>query len=187
MVLIGIVGIKRSGKDTMADYIINNTDKQFIKYSFADPIKELCRMLFGFNQEQLYGDQKEEVDENWGVTPRKVFQVIGTDLFRDTLPEKCKELSYLKNTFWIKQFEIWYEKNREKNIIISDIRFQNELDVIKKMGGIIIYVIKKSSVTDSHISEQMKVNTDDCDIVIGNDGTLEEYYKKIDNLITKID
>jgi len=58
--IIGFAGKKRSGKDTIANYLVNKYN--FRRYAFGGPVKEVCRILFGFDDEQLYGDRKEELD-----------------------------------------------------------------------------------------------------------------------------
>ena len=58
--IIGLSGKKRVGKDTVADYLVSKYG--FIKYSFADPIKAVAKILFGFSENQLYGNNKEEID-----------------------------------------------------------------------------------------------------------------------------
>ena len=63
--IIGLCGKKRVGKDTFADYLVDNYN--FDKYAFANPLKEACRIMFCFNDEQLYGDQKEDFDSNWNT------------------------------------------------------------------------------------------------------------------------
>ena len=55
--LIGLLGKKRVGKDTVAEYLIEKYN--FIRYAFADPIKEIAGIMFNFSYEQLYGNQKE--------------------------------------------------------------------------------------------------------------------------------
>lgn len=180
--LVGIVGKKRSGKDTFADYVITTSEKTYIKYSFADPLKEICKILFLFNDEQLYGNDKEVIDSRWGVSPRKVLQIVGTDLFRNTLPTTCEDLSYIKDNFWIKQFNNWYESNKHKNIIIPDIRFQNEIDIIKENNGIIIHIINDNvNMNDTHSSETNELSG--FDIEVSNNETLNDYYHKINNII----
>ena len=88
--LIAILGKKHSGKDTIANFLIEKYG--FTKYSFADPLKKGIQAFFNLTDQQL-NDQKlkEEIDPRWGVSPRKLFQVIGTDFFqnsiRDFLPE----------------------------------------------------------------------------------------------------
>ena len=56
MECIGLLGQKGSGKDTLADYLVNN--KGFVKYSFATPVKNISKILFNLSYEQLYGNLK---------------------------------------------------------------------------------------------------------------------------------
>ena len=66
--IIGLGFKARSGKDTVADYLIENYG--FKRLAFADALKEGCRHIFELNDEQLYGELKEVEDDYWGVTPR---------------------------------------------------------------------------------------------------------------------
>ena len=87
--IIGISGKKRSGKDTVADFLIQ--EYGFIKYGFADPIKQIAKIIFGFNEEQLYGDKKEEIDKIWKIKPRifsKNSELIMDSLFFQNIFQK---------------------------------------------------------------------------------------------------
>ena len=79
-ILIGLVAPKRSGKDTAANYLCSAYG--FKKYNFADPLKKGVSEIFGLTYDQLNGDDKEKIDPFWGVTPRELFQKIGTELFQ---------------------------------------------------------------------------------------------------------
>ena len=61
IVVVGIGSKKQVGKSTIADYLYNYHD--FAIVSFADPLKEACAAIFGFSEEQLYGEEKEIEDE----------------------------------------------------------------------------------------------------------------------------
>jgi hypothetical protein len=61
--VVGITGFKRHGKDTTGDYLCEKYG--FTKLAFADPLKEICKILFSFNEDQLYGGSKEVVDSFW--------------------------------------------------------------------------------------------------------------------------
>ena len=65
--IIGFLGKKRCGKDTSGDYLIEKYG--FVKYAFADPVKQICKILFDFSEDQLYGNKKEGVDFRWYLTP----------------------------------------------------------------------------------------------------------------------
>src|SRR3972149_7334744 len=183
--IIGITGCKFNGKDTMADYIVKKYGYE--KMSVADPLKNICKILFGFNDEQLYGSKKEVVDDRWGVTPRDMLQYIGTDMFRKMMGKKIPELN--KNDeggFWVKclteQIKIKLKTNPSCKIIIPDIRFQNELDAIKKLNNNLIIRIKRPSIINKDFHESEKnIDTFKVDCEILNDTTLDELYTKINN------
>jgi len=105
-ILIGLVAPKRSGKDTAANYLCSSYG--FKKYNFADPLKNGIREIFGFTYEQLEGDDKEKIDSFWGVSPRELFQKIGTELFQYELPKIVHQFKDYDRTFWVKCFERWY-------------------------------------------------------------------------------
>lgn len=195
--LIGFMGIKGSGKDTCADYLVENycsvelnpTSNDLLKKkSFADPLKKACRELFLFTNDQLYGTQtmKETPDPRWfGCTPRLALQYVGTDLLRDQLDKIMPELG--KDIF-THHFRIWYEEEKKKNpntcVLISDVRFQNEIDLIHSLGGIVIK-LERPEVTsnDLHPSEIELQQITTHDYVIHNTGTKDQLYKELDNCL----
>lgn len=182
MVLIGLLGKKRSGKDTSADHLVKNHG--FIKMSFADPLKEAVGILFGFSDEQLYGNSKEEIDPTWGITPRLVFQWFGTEIFRT---EISAILPNIKNNFWVEAFKVRYlnliKNNPNMKIVVADVRFQNEIDIIHKLGGTIIKIDRVSVKSDdNHASENID-SLNEYNTLIENNGTIEELYKKLDEFI----
>lgn len=179
--LIGIIGKKRVGKDTMADFIIK--EYNYVKYSFANPLKEACRYIFQFNDEQLYGNLKETPDARWNnITPRVILQTVGTQLFREDLNIHLPELGNMEDTIWIHNFNLWYGNNKDKKVVIPDVRFLDEAKAIKNNGGILIKIERDNlNNTDLHKSEQ---ELDDIipDIIIKNDKDISNYLCKINNL-----
>lgn len=158
MVLIGLVGSKGSGKDVFANFLVNNYG--FIKYSFAEKLKNVCKELFNFTNEQLYGNKKEEIDKKWGYSPRTIFQKLGDDFIKKQL--KLQNL-------WIYHFQKWYSENNfteNDNIVIADVRFLDESFVIKEKKGFLIRVNRINHiVNDNHISENENKMID-CDFEI---------------------
>lgn len=167
--LIGVIGNKRVGKTTFADYIVEKYG--FITFAFADPIKEGAKIMFDLSEEQVNGNLKEVLDKRWGFTPRQFLQILGTDCCREKFGKDV----------WIKRMKFWYEKNKTKNVVISDIRFPNEAEAVKEMGGILIKITNSNIIPkkDLHISEQLidKINYD---VLIENNGTITEYFGKIE-------
>lgn len=183
MVLIGILGNKGNGKDTIADYIVHKYN--FEKYAIAKPLKDICKILFNFSNEQLYGDLKEEKDSYWKITPRHAMEFIGTDLIRHQFDQLIPNL---KNSFWLQHFKLVYDNSlKNKNIVISDIRFQNEVDMIHQLNGIIIKVIRPSVKQEfTHIAEEgiKKIHT--YDYFIENSSTIPKLHINIDYVINNI-
>jgi len=177
MVLIGICGQKGVGKDTLADYVIENY--KFTQYAFAYPLKKLIKELFDLSDEQLYGSLKETIDIRWNTTPRKLMQYIGTELFRNQLKNLIPELNF--DNLWIRKFDDWYSK-QTGNIVVADVRFTDEMDVIKKNGGIIIKIDRSLNYTDDHSSEQF-FQTVCPDYILNNNTSKEDLYSQIDDIL----
>lgn len=175
--IIGILGEKYSGKDTMADYIVMKYN--YKKIIIAEPLKEICRILFNFTDEQLYGNLKEEVDENWNVSPRKIYQYLGTDVFRNNINNIIPNIN---QNFWIKLVTMKHSINT--NTVISDVRFQNEIDYIHSLGGIVVKLIRNNNDEEVHESEAYIKNLKG-DYEINNNGTLNDLWKEIDIFFLK--
>lgn len=78
----------RVGKDEVARILRENN--KFRSYSFALPLKQSAQILFGLSDDQIWNDKlKEQTIPEWGLTPRKIFQLLGTEggrlVFREDL------------------------------------------------------------------------------------------------------
>jgi len=169
--LIGIAGPARAGKDTAADRIIEQ--REFVKTSFADPIKEMLMIGLGLTAEQLYGKEKEIIDKRYNKTPRYMMQTLGTEWGRDLI----------NKDIWINCTDTIL-KNSNKNVIIPDVRFESEAEYIRK-NGILIHVKRKLISQQSHKSES-GVYIDTEDYIFENNSTLSTYYGIIDRFITNV-
>lgn len=85
--IIALSGKAGAGKDTVAQIISDNI---ICKHhytcaclQFADPLKKTCRELFSLSSEQLYGGDKEVVDTRWGLSPRQLFQKLGSSIKKE--------------------------------------------------------------------------------------------------------
>ena len=180
---IGLVGTKGSGKDTLADYLVLN--KQFIKYSFANPVKDISKILFDLDESQLNGINKEIIDKRWGISPRVIFQRLGTEFGQYKIYELFPELkSKIKSRqLWIRLFEIFLEKHSDKNIVIADVRFKHEVDFLKKLNFNLIKINRDKLNIDSHISEIELNSITNIDYTINNNGTKEKLYYNFEKFI----
>ena len=145
MVLLSVCGFQGVGKDTFANYLVENYG--FVKFSFASATKDILATIFGWERNMLEGDTvksrkfRETIDIWWseklsipGLTPRKVLQIIGTDLFRNQF----------NNNIWVACIEKKILSHLESfpscNIIISDCRFPNEITMLKNLGFRLIHI-----------------------------------------------
>ena len=183
--LIGLCAKKRSGKDVMADYLIENYG--FNKYSLAAPLKKAVCIIFNWDYDTVEkNENKEKIDPLYGISYRQACQSIGTNWGQLSLCENYplfKEITGRK--LWVKNFIQYYINNKDKNIVIADVRFPHEADAIKALGGKIIK-IQRSSLenNDTHESEQY-IDTIKGDI-IENNSTLDDFYKTIDNYMKEL-
>ena len=171
--IIGLTGKKFCGKDTVANYFVDNYG--YTKIAFADILKDVCKIIFGLTDKQLNTDEKEIIDEIWKVSPRQIMQFVGTDLFRNQLQLL---IPFVKEDIWIlcvkhKILDV------TKKFIISDVRFENELAMIKELDGKIININRTTVFDDKHISETLNLYYD---YKIDNNSTIDELYVKCNNL-----
>lgn len=136
--IIGLVGFIGSGKGTVADILVN--DYGFKKESFATPLKDAVSAIFGWERALLEGDTeesrrfREKVDEFWSsrlgktVTPRWALQQMGTEAGRNVFGEAV----------WVSALERRIQS--VENVVVADVRFPNEIEAIKSLGGHIIRV-----------------------------------------------
>lgn len=183
MLIIGFAGKKFSGKDTCASICSNYlTSLSFscVSFSFAYPLKEACKILFNFTDSQL-ADNKEFNDDYWNITPRKILQYVGTDLFRNQL---SNIIPNIKDNFWIYNMDLRIKNCNSDYVIITDVRFKNELEFIKNNNGMVIFIERNISNNDNHVSEN-SIKKSDCDYVVSNNTNIDELKKNISNFIDK--
>lgn len=175
--LIGITGRKFNGKDTLGNYYVEQHG--YIRLAFADALKNVCANIFNFSEEQLYGNKKEEIDEFWNVSPRTIFQYVGTELLRDQLD---KVIPNVGKDIWIKVIEKKIfdilKINPNVKFVITDVRFSNECNFIKTMGGVMIRVtrdcVNKLNNLNNYHSSEMEIDNLIVDIDLKNDGSIED-------------
>ena len=169
--IIGVAGYKGAGKDTIANVL--QTSFGFEKMSFAQPIKDIVHDTFGIDKAILSGDDGERefretsIPEWFYLSPRDMMQKIGM-AFRDNL----------NKDIWIKVLENKI-KNTKKNIVIPDVRFENEVDMINNYG-FCVGVKRPGYNGDAHRSEHGLDNVE-LPMVFNNDKSQEMLYAKAFN------
>jgi len=133
--IIGICGLIGSGKDTVAQYLIDNHN--FQKISFADKLKDSVAVMFDWDRELLDGKTdesrqwRETQDDYWTketgrtITPRKVLQEFGTECMRNGFYDGI----------WVSLTKKILIDNKNTNFVIPDVRFPNEALMLTKMGS----------------------------------------------------
>jgi len=174
--LIAICGYKRSGKDEIANYISSRYGYKHIK--IADKLKKIVQILFDF--EDVETSTKEETDKGWGVSPRQAMQFIGTDVMQYKIQELMPDIG---RTFWISDLIKRGIINKTDKIVISDLRFLHEYQILKDYDPLIIRIVRPEIIqTDSHQSECEYMNIP-CNVEITNDEGIEDLHEKINRIL----
>jgi hypothetical protein len=139
--IVGVCGLIGAGKDTVADYLVNI--HQFRRESFANTLKDAVSSVFGWDREMLEGrtrqsrEWREQPDDWWSqrlgmpITPRWVLQYWGTEVVRKSFHDDT----------WIASLENKLRKSQD-HVVISDCRFPNEIESIRRSNGIVIRVVR---------------------------------------------
>lgn len=149
--IIAICGLKRSGKDTIADTLCQHYGYEKVK--IATPLKDALKALFQLTDAQVEGDAKDAVDPRWGVEPRRLMQFIGTEVMQFHLQEI---LPTVGRKFWIQRLVEEHISSSNKMIVISDLRFKHEYDLLSQHDAVFWRVerFEKETHGDVHSSER---------------------------------
>lgn len=172
--LIGITGRARSGKDTVANFIVAAVGGY--RYSFADPIRAMLIPLGVDMSDPYWQARKEEPIPALGVSPRRMMQTLGTEWGRQLINP-----------------DLWLIMAHQRllqsgpGMVIPDVRFDNEVAWIRKHGGRIIHVIRPDAkAVEAHASED-GIEMQDTDARLFNSGTLEELQLSVRELLRVYD
>lgn len=200
--IISVSGFINSGKDSVAKYLVEQHG--FVRESWAGSVKDSLAVIFGWNREWLEGHTKEsrewrESEDVWWserlkrkITPRWAMQHYATEIMRDTFHDEIWTASLERKLL-----------NTDSDVVISDTRFLNELNVVKRIGGITIRVIRGeqpswiptylehvannsvdefAKIYNIHSSEYSSVGLN-YDYVLNNNGSLSDLYESVKNLL----
>ncbi len=192
MRIIAIQGFIGSGKDTLANILLEKYENS-VKLSFASTLKDIISIVFGWNRELLEGETqesrhwREEIDEWWSqklniphLTPRWILQNWGTDVLR----------GHFHPDIWLASLENKIRFMNKDVIIITDCRFENEINCLRKLGAKFIrikrgpepdwlnYYLHYNIIPKVHISEYSWIKNN-FDYIIENNSDLEGLKNKI--------
>ena len=135
--LIGLCGYIGSGKNAVAEMLVKNHGYE--QDSFAKSLKDAVSAVFGWPRELLEGNpphsrEWREAPDTWWteqlempVSPRLALQVIGTEVFRGKY----------HNNIWVASL---LRRVGDRKVVVSDVRFPNEIKLIQEYGGKVIWV-----------------------------------------------
>lgn len=166
MKTIGLHGLPSSGKDSVGDILCRRHG--FARLAFAGPLKDMLIAGLGLRREEIDVPDKEQVIERFGVSPRYLLQTLGTEWGRNTV----------RPDLWIAVAEQRMKHYRaiSTNVVITDVRFENEADYIRRQGGEIWHVKRARSgvVVNLHESNLRLQIVPDVDSFLDNSAGLEQ-------------
>lgn len=173
--IVGVVGFIGSGKNTVGEMLVN--EYGFTTRSFAAALKDAVASIFCWPRYLLEGDTEESrvfretIDPWWAeklgvptLTPRYVLQYIGTDVFRTHFHHDIWVFSLLR------KIEI---ESGGKNVIITDVRFMNEINMVRREEGRIIRVKRGDEPEWFEIAKKANAGDTECRLI------MEEKYSNI--------
>ena len=162
--IIGLTGYAQSGKDTVAKILVERYG--FTRIAFADKIKEVLLELDPI----MYSGGRLSVivkDFGWEVAKtkpevRRLLQTLGVSL-----------RNHIDESVWINATFRPYDFTK-KNVVVSDVRFENEARMVKTMGGQ-LWRIKRLGIdaVNAHVSET-QMDGYNVDQIFVNNGTIED-------------
>lgn len=166
--IIGLLGRARSGKDTVANCIGQYYYPSYEMCRIAQPIKDSLRALYGWSDKHIEGFLKEVTDPVINKSPRDAMIELG---------ERVKSES--GQDFFINMLL----RKHKGDIIIPDVRFQNEVDRIREAGGIIIKIERPGC---SILPNENGIDQIKSDYSIWNSNTLESLHDQVHRIVIQL-
>lgn len=174
--IVGFTGRKRHGKDTAAAALVVNGHTRL---SFAAPMKLMIRELLRYQgvdeetiERMLEGDLKEAPTKYLGGrSPRYALQTLGTEWGRDLMA----------TDFWADI--LLNTSDMFEEVVVSDVRFPNEVAKLKEAGGKVIRVIRPGVANNDNHPSETQIDTLPVDHEITNDGTVVDLHKRVREIL----
>lgn len=170
--IIGLIGKKGSGKTTASKRFVDHYDFKLVpfkdqlikemKKNFPDTIRELTR-VYNLSVDELF-TQKPPI-------MRALLQNYGTEVRRGDSTD-----------YWISKWEETVRTYHEfEDVVVDDVRFINEAETIKSLGGVLVYIaLEGQELTDKHVSETEMDQIPFEYMITASRGDIGGIYKQID-------
>ena len=202
--IVSLSGLISSGKDTVADYLVR--EYGFQRESFAGTLKGACAEIFGWDREMLEGRtaearvERDKIDSWWAarlnmphLTPRWVLQNFGTEVCRKGFHDDI----------WLASLEFKLKNLQDRDVVISDSRFINELKMLASAGALTVHVkrgpdpdwweaAQMAHVSSKAVQTMQALNIHrsewdwaayNFDVILTNNGSLGDLYAKTKLLV----
>jgi len=157
--IIAFTGLAQSGKTTAANAFIS---VGYDRTSFAEPIKEMVKCLTPLL------DKDARPPSLCGKSLREVYQSLGTDWGRKMVGQ---DIWILAGRSRIDTLLGDVESDIIRGIVVDDIRFDNEAELVRNMGGVVIEITRSSVPQMDHASEA-GISRDLIDYTFANEGDI---------------
>lgn len=182
--IIALTGPKGSGKDTVADMIVDKYVNQYdvSTVAFADPIKKVVQHIFGLDDRT-----NDEYDQFKRTT--LTFDMPRSRMAAAQGRHVVREIGMLMRGYDERQFNDYvsgcFERDPNRLWIVTDMRFDNEYTMLKQYGAKVIKIIRPQYQYDGHITERA---FDDhlVDSILMNDGSLEFLKTRVDIVMSQL-
>jgi len=170
MNIVGFAGYVGSGKTLAASFVPGAHCLQW-----ADPIYAGLSAMLEIPESVLRDrTQKEREISVAGatVTPRQLLRTLGTEWGRDLVdPDLWVRLT-------MHRVEQLHAEAVSETFAVCGTRFPNEVDAIRRRGGVVIWIERPGIVAGPHVSDRL-IGPGDCDGVIDNDGAVDELRDRV--------
>lgn len=169
--LIGLTGRKQSGKSTAARYIRDTY--AFHHVDFSGPIRSLVANMLDTTVEAMEPIKEQPHPVLGGRTPRYAMQSLGTEWGRQMIHPDV----------WIMSMALRIRTT--PRLVIADVRFDNEAQLITDHGGHIIEITRSTTQRDDHASEA-GIDRRYIHTTINNDDHRIHLYNALDDVLHKL-
>ena len=177
--IIGLTGYAGAGKNEAA-----LADPSFASIAFADAVRR--EVIAAINLEQMPPELlhfPRQLDAWDNVTPDEVWAKPTTPNMRALLQWWGTEYRRAKDPlYWVRR--VAHAIEPERDYFITDVRFPNEVALVRALGGVIVR-IERGAPVNGHISERT-IDEIHPDVVIRNNGSVAELHAAMRKVLQSV-
>ena len=178
--LIGLAGKARAGKDSVAAHLVAHYG--FVRYAFADALRDAALALDPIIDNTIeYHDYASTLRF---LRLSEIVEVDGWEAAKDnpevrrTLQNYGVAIREIEPDFWVRT-AMRKAAEDSRPVVVTDVRFPNEVDAIRTRGGSLVRVIRDGANGNGHISETA-IDHIATDYTIDNSGSLDDLARAVD-------